>query len=126
MDSVSLSGAVAVAFLVGTDRHLRHMRTAYEARHRLIVDRLRNDFDEHLGVVPSSVGLHLAALSVDGDVERIDAIHRRAMAGGVAFQPLARFAAGDETRAGIVLGYGAIPLERIDEGLRRLRVAFER
>jgi GntR family transcriptional regulator/MocR family aminotransferase len=107
-------------------RHLRRMRTVYESRHRLIADTLRNDFDEHLEVVPSSVGLHLAAHSVDGSVDRIDAVHRRALAAGVDFHPLARYAAGDVARAGIVLGYGGIPLDRIDEGLRRLRAAFDR
>ena len=107
-------------------RHLRRMRTAYEARHRRIVDTLRGDFAGLLEVVPSSVGLHLAALATDGSVDRIDVVHDRSTSVGVDFQPLARFSAGDGPQAGMVLGYGAIPLERIDEGLRRLRAAFDR
>jgi GntR family transcriptional regulator / MocR family aminotransferase len=107
-------------------RHIRRMRTAYEARHRRIVEILEGGFAGLLQVVPSSVGLHLAALAVDGSVEGIEALHRRSAAAGVGFQPLARFAVGDVARAGIVLGYGAIPLERIDEGLQRVRAAWDR
>jgi GntR family transcriptional regulator/MocR family aminotransferase len=105
-------------------RHLRRMRTAYHERHRRIIDTLHRDFTGLVDVVPSSVGLHLAALATDGSVDRIEAVHRRSTSVGVHFQPLARFAAGDTQRAGIVLGYGAIPLDRIEEGLQRLRAAF--
>jgi len=38
--------------------------------------------------------------------------------------PLARFAAGERRRAGLVLGYGAIATARIEEGLSRLRRCF--
>jgi GntR family transcriptional regulator / MocR family aminotransferase len=107
-------------------RHVRRTRTAYQARHRRIIETLRSDFAGRLEVMPSSVGLHLAAIAPDGSVDEIDSVHRRSLSVGVDFQPLARFAAGDVLRAGIVIGYGAIPLERIDEGLRRLRAAFDR
>jgi GntR family transcriptional regulator / MocR family aminotransferase len=105
-------------------RHVRRTRTVYQARHRRIIETLRSDFAGLLEVMPSSVGLHLAAVAPDGSVDRIDAVHRRSLSVGVDFHPLARFAAGDEPRAGVVLGYGAIPLDRIDEGLRRLRATF--
>ncbi len=106
-------------------RHVRRMRTVYEARHRRIVDILSSDLADVFEVIPSSVGLHLAALAIDGSVDRVEAVYRRSVAAGVEFQPLARFAVGDEARAGIAIGYGSIPLDRIDEGLRRLRVACD-
>lgn len=40
--------------------------------------------------------------------------------GGVAVQAIADYA-DTEVRPGLVLGFGGIPLERIEEGLRRLQ-----
>ena len=51
---------------------------------------------------------------------------RRAAEGGVAVQILSRFAASESPRAGIMLGYGAIPTARIEEGMQLLRACFER
>jgi GntR family transcriptional regulator/MocR family aminotransferase len=60
-------------------------------------------------------------------VNEIAAIVARASAVGVELHPLALFAAtAGRQRAGLVLGYGAIVTDAIDEGLRRLRACFER
>lgn len=40
-------------------------------------------------------------------------------AAGVAVEDLGRYCAG-EPQAGLVIGFGAIPLDRIADGLRRL------
>jgi GntR family transcriptional regulator/MocR family aminotransferase len=50
----------------------------------------------------------------------------RASAAGVELLPLSICDVGPPSRPGIVLGYGAIPTDRIDEGLRRLRRSFDR
>ena len=42
------------------------------------------DFTGLVDVVPSSVGLHLAALATDGSVDRIEAVHRRSTSVGRA------------------------------------------
>ena len=42
---------------------------------------------------------------------------------GVALQAVGDFALGD-VQPGVMLGFGAIPLDRIDEGLRRLRMVI--
>jgi len=105
-------------------RHIRRTRSVYQQRHQLIVDYLTRSFADVLEVVPSSVGLHLAAIAPGASVDRIVAILRRASAVGVECQPLSMFAAGDSPRAGIVLGYGAIGSEQIEEGLARLRACF--
>jgi GntR family transcriptional regulator / MocR family aminotransferase len=39
---------------------------------------------------------------------------------GVFLFPLSDFTVG-QAQPGLVIGYGAVPLERIDEGLHRLR-----
>ena len=106
-------------------RHIRRTRAMYEARHRLIVDILARTFADELDVVPSSVGLHVAALARNASVERIDAVVRRASTAGVECQPLSMYAVKERRLSGLVLGYGAIGSERIEEGLALLRRAFD-
>jgi len=105
-------------------RHVRKMRTVYQGRHALIVDILTRSMADHLEVVPSSVGLHLAALARRVSVPQLTRILRRASDAGVECYPLAMFADGTTARAGLVLGYGVITRDRIDEGMARLRQAF--
>jgi GntR family transcriptional regulator/MocR family aminotransferase len=106
-------------------RHIRRMRGVYSVRHELVTRFLTVDLADHLDVVPSTSGLHVAALARHVSVDRVGAIVRRAFAAGVAVQDLSRFAVDGPPQAGLVLGYGAIPTARIDEGLRRLRRCFE-
>jgi GntR family transcriptional regulator/MocR family aminotransferase len=54
----------------------------------------------------------------------IDAVLHRAEAAGLELQPLSMYDVGSPRRAGIVPGYGAIPAERIEEGLTVLRRCF--
>jgi GntR family transcriptional regulator/MocR family aminotransferase len=105
-------------------RHVRRMRSVYQSRHELIVQSLDQTLASELEVVPSSVGLHLSALACGASHERIGRVVRRAEELGVACHPLSAFAARDDTRPGIVLGYGAIAMDRIEAGLHRLGQAF--
>ncbi|HSL34256.1 MAG TPA: PLP-dependent aminotransferase family protein [Candidatus Limnocylindrales bacterium] len=109
-------------------RHLRRMRTIYRERHELIAAFVADRLGAELRLVPSSVGLHLAAEAPPesrlASPDRVAAAVRRASAAGVETYPLSLFAAGDSPRCGIVLGYGGIAADRIPEGLRRLEAAF--
>jgi GntR family transcriptional regulator/MocR family aminotransferase len=71
--------------------------------------------------VPCAGGLHLSALlegrEPSSDVDVAD----RARSRGVAVFPLSPYFIDAEPRAGLLFGYGAIPLERIPEGLARVR-----
>jgi len=57
-------------------------------------------------------------------VEQIASIARRAIEVGVDIQTLSSLVVRPIERAGIVLGYGGIATDRIEEGLRRLRRCF--
>jgi len=105
-------------------RHVRKMREVYRARHERIVSGLNRLFAGEFDVVASAVGLHVCAVARTATVDGIAALVARASAAGVEFHPLAMFAAGARRRAGVVLGYGAIPTDAIDEGLLRLRTCF--
>lgn len=100
-------------------RHVRRARKEYQSRR----DRLVSAIERHLGTwaepAPSVAGLHLCALFRD---ERLhaDEVARAANAEGIAVYPLSRFSTAPTPPQGLVLGYGSIPVNRIDEGVRRL------
>jgi len=105
-------------------RHVRQMRRVYRARHERVVRSLTTLFANDLEVVASSVGLHVCAIARAATVDQIAAVVGRASRAGVECHPLSMFAAGGPPRSGLVIGYGAIATEDIDEGLRRLRSHF--
>ncbi len=101
-------------------RHVRKVSREYGARHERIVAALDRDFADWLEVVPSAAGLHLCARAPGIDV---DDVRRRAGEAGVGVQALGDYCAASN-QPGLVLGYGAIARDRIDEGLRRLANCF--
>ncbi|HEY9410016.1 MAG TPA: PLP-dependent aminotransferase family protein [Jiangellaceae bacterium] len=105
-------------------RHLRRMRGVYHARHDRVAEILERDFDGLLDVVAGAGGLHLSALAESRSNAEIAAVVTKATAAGVGVQPLSDFAADGPAPAGLVLGYGAIPTDRIPDGLRLLRQCF--
>ena len=106
------------------DGHLaRHVRLAtrrYAQRRALIASALAADFAQWLDVVPSSAGLHLCARVIPGATVDIDAVVVRARADGIRLDSLAAYCAESPGQRGLVIGYGAIEAERINEGLQRL------
>jgi GntR family transcriptional regulator / MocR family aminotransferase len=118
----------ALAYLIDEGEFARHIRRAnrtYRERHAILVQTLSREFDDHLKLIPSATGLHVAAVAKTASVEDVAAIARRAAGAGVAIQTLSSFAVQGTGRAGVVLGYGAIPMKQIQEGLRSLRRSFD-
>jgi GntR family transcriptional regulator / MocR family aminotransferase len=106
----------------GLSRHVRKMSHVYRARFIHLASLLADEFAGRLQVVPSVAGLHLCALTPDMSVDETVSVFERAAAGGVALNPLSQYTADPARKAaqtGFVIGYGAIPIERIEEGLRR-------
>jgi GntR family transcriptional regulator/MocR family aminotransferase len=121
----ALQGAMAEFIAEGHfARHVRRMRLVYEARHQLMTEILRHDFSSELQVIPSAAGLHVTATAAGTPIVRIQRIAERAARVGVACHPLAPYALMLARPAGLVLGYGAIPTDRIEAGLERLRASF--
>jgi GntR family transcriptional regulator / MocR family aminotransferase len=108
----------------GFARHVRKVGRVYRERHELITRILALDFSEHLRPIPSVAGLHITALALSQSVDKISARVRRAADHGVQVQELSRFSLDAPPRAGLLLGYGAIPTACIQDGLRRLRRCF--
>lgn len=109
----------------GFARHVRRVSAIYRERHQMLADAITRDLAGHLELIPSTTGLHLTALARNRSADRIAAIVRRAADQGVAVQDLSRLAVSAAPQAGIMLGYGAIPAARIEEGVRLLRACFD-
>ncbi|HEU5107220.1 MAG TPA: PLP-dependent aminotransferase family protein [Micromonosporaceae bacterium] len=100
-------------------RHVRRMRTEYQARQETIISSL--PADGVMTPLPSAAGMHVAVLlPADVPVDTLP-LARKAWAADVALHPLSDFYAGAPPRAGLILGYGGIDRARIPDGLVRLR-----
>jgi GntR family transcriptional regulator / MocR family aminotransferase len=108
----------------GFARHLRKVNRIYAERREMIMNILIREFSDHLMAIPSVAGLHVAALARSASVSKISAVVGRASELGIEVQELSNFTLDAAPRAGLVIGYGAIPTARIQEGLRRLWGCF--
>jgi len=106
-------------------RHVRRASAIYRERHQILADAITRDFAEYLELIPSTTGLHLTALARRLSVDQIAEIACCAADRGVAVQVLSWFAVSGTPRAGIMLGYGAIPTAHIEEGMHLLRACFD-
>ncbi|MEP6730947.1 MAG: PLP-dependent aminotransferase family protein [bacterium] len=108
----------------GFARHVHRLNTVYRARRALVTEYLREELSEHLTLIPSDAGIHVAALARTASARAMADVAQRAYEADVAIQDLAMFAVSEPPRAGLVLGYGAIATRDVLEGLRRLRRCF--
>ena len=104
-------------------RHIRKVMRVYAARHARILESIERRCSRRLRVIPSAAGLHLAAVAV-GAAPNIRRVADRARSRGVRVGVLSDYSLGAPSEAGVVIGYGAIPSSRIDEGLRQLAASF--
>jgi len=99
------------------DRHVVRVRTAYRGRR----DRLLRSLVAHaldLRAEGAAAGLHiLVRLPGIDDV----ALARAAASAGIGVRPLSpMYLAGSSSECGLVLGYGRLPVERIDDAVAAL------
>lgn len=99
-------------------RHVRRALRVYRERRERLAAALARHLGDGFATLPSSAGIHVAGTFAD---RRLDtgALARSAWAAGVAIQPLAPYYRANP-RPGLALGFGAIPAQKIDEGIRRL------
>jgi GntR family transcriptional regulator / MocR family aminotransferase len=101
-------------------RHTRKMRAEYERRHERVLQVL-TDQGGWLQPIESDTGMHLTALLADGQQLSAADVLELTDGSGVVANPLAVFYANRAAQSGLVLGYGAIQLTKIEDGLRLLR-----
>jgi GntR family transcriptional regulator/MocR family aminotransferase len=103
----------------GLARHVQRTRRIYQQRREHIAHFLDGPLGTMLKRIPSAAGLHISALLHDPKASEGEIV-RMARRAGIAINGLAQFHASPPTRRGLVIGYGAIPLERLDEAMTRL------
>jgi GntR family transcriptional regulator/MocR family aminotransferase len=101
-------------------RHIRKMRIEYSARHQRIREVLAEQ-GNWLVPIDSVAGMHLTALLPPGQHLSAQEMLDRADNSGIVAWILDGFYARRPTQSGLVLGYGAIPLTKIEAGLQLLR-----
>jgi GntR family transcriptional regulator / MocR family aminotransferase len=100
--------------------HLRRVRRQYGLRHHRIATALAGPLARWLEVIPSVAGLHIGAYLKQDPGPGLTAFLDRAYSAGVALFDFAHVAWLGNSRPGLVFGYGAIPVDRIDDGLCRI------
>lgn len=104
-------------------RHVRRMCSIYEERRDALIDAVDSELAGGLDLVPADTGLHLVGWLPDR-CEDI-AVFRAAGERGVRVLPLSILYDRPPERAGLALGYGAVPPESSPEAVRRLARAVE-
>jgi GntR family transcriptional regulator/MocR family aminotransferase len=117
-------------------RHVRRASRVYAERHALVTAALHGELSEWMIPVPSAAGLHLCALCRAGAGVDLGEVVELARAANVTVEPLSAYrtgaatspktAASPKTEDGLVLGYGAVPTDRVVPGLRTLATCFRR
>lgn len=109
-------------------RHLRRTTAIYHDRHRRVLQGLRDHLHPWVEAVPSVAGIHVCArvrpgVEAEVDLRRVAATARRS---NVAVETLADYSSTAASEQGVLLGYGLIAAEQIDDGLAGLARAFRR
>jgi GntR family transcriptional regulator / MocR family aminotransferase len=95
-------------------RYIRKMRRIYEQRRQLLLDCLETKLSDWLKVWPSFAGLHIAVAACRRF--STEAVTQSAERLGVSIQSLGK--------QGLALGYGAIEVDQIEEGIRLVKQAI--
>ena len=107
--------------------HLRRMRRLYAERRAALAEALTARLGGGVVIAPSEAGMHLLArLGPDLATGRRDReVQDRAAEHGVTVSALSTYYAGPTEDRGLLLGFSAVPTERMDEGIARLGRALE-
>jgi GntR family transcriptional regulator/MocR family aminotransferase len=102
--------------------HVRRMREIYRQRRRLLLTALQKDLGKWLDLIPSSYGMHVAAIA-RGPLN-LDDVVQNLSSNNVKLHTLGRYFLAAPTHVGLVLGYGAVDLGQIRQGVSLLRAAL--
>ena len=105
------------------ERYLNKMRKQYRMKHDLLLGELR-PFAKAFHISGSNAGLHLILTDKKGRTE--ETLAAQAMEEGVRVYQMRdfRMEETDHTAAMMILGYGALPPDKIKEGVARLKKAW--
>jgi GntR family transcriptional regulator / MocR family aminotransferase len=100
------------------DRHLRRARKVYAERHRAVRAALASRPDSCFTPLPSQAGLHMTLLTPDAPDD--EELNVRSTRHGLQLSSLRRTYQHSPPRAGIIVGFGAIPTPDIPDAIELL------
>jgi GntR family transcriptional regulator/MocR family aminotransferase len=106
-------------------RHIRRATREYGQRRDRLVAAVTGQLGEWVSIVDSSAGLHVCAKLRPEVAVDMDRVMRTAGSAGVAMRSLRDYCLDGPPLEGLVLGFGVIPTERIDEGVARVATALQ-
>jgi len=106
-------------------RHIRRMRRLYATRHDKVLSIFERRFGRWLEPVPCVAGLHVSAF-FRSTIATEALVAAQAEQAGIGLHRLSPYYVDTRARAGLAIGYGGLPSDDIDEGLRRLHTIIER
>lgn len=106
------------------ERHIAKLRGIYAERRTALVSALVTELSGTVEVASDEGGLHLTALLPPGMDDR--RVARLAADEGIEAPALSDYAIGRLPRGGLVLGFGAAPVEETPRAVRRLAKAIRR
>jgi GntR family transcriptional regulator / MocR family aminotransferase len=118
-----------VAELMATgeyDRHIRRMLRRYRTRREALIRALQARLGADVEIRGGASGSHIAVWLPRLPPERVQELIDRCKSRGVGVYSIAGHAALPLERAGLMLGYGLLDVERINRGVRVLAEAYKR
>ena len=101
--------------------HIRRQRKRYAERQARLLELAGRHLAGKLELAPDTAGLHLVARPTGGLRHLADTeIARRLGAAGIVAPALSRYYVGRKREAGLLLGYAAVPDDRIEPALKRM------
>jgi GntR family transcriptional regulator/MocR family aminotransferase len=100
------------------DRHLRRMQRRYAARRAALVRALTTHLGGEVEIGGDAAGMHLVAWFPRLDRAGLDALAAACRARDVGVYPIAAHAVRRLKRQGLILGYGLVNEDQIEEGVR--------
>lgn len=104
-------------------RHIRRMRPVYAERHHRMVTVALETLRPYVVPMPSTTGLDVPVIFRDATVDGTR-VARRASEFGVGVTAISDVSTSGR-HSGLLLGFGGVAVEHIDEGLARLRTSIE-
>lgn len=106
------------------ERHLRRMRKRYQARRDALVEAIARELGPTVRVTGAAAGLHLVVWLAEALSEQ--AVVAQAATLGVGVQPVAPHFSAPGPSPALLLGYAALDVPQIAEGIARLAEAVQR
>ena len=120
--SPTLDQFVLAAFLAEghLERHLRRTRQRHAEQRAALLAALEKHFGDAVRVQGRDAGLHVLAWLEGLPAHAAPALVRAALERGVGLYPVDPYYLEQPPGLGLLLGFGSVKVERIDEGVRRL------